>query len=382
MKTPKWTSDKSEMPNSPTRPDFSHSRDSLSDAVKQTSAACLNSTTSELVVTRLTGDASTRSYFRARLRRGDSHGIVIAAYAAPFDETQSAAARLEQLERDKPGARLSFANDPCAHVEVTRLLEEEGLPVPGILATLGREGAMFFEDVGDARLQDWIAEQAPAAVEQAYDRAVELIVSIQEATARADGSICSKLAFDHAKLSWEMDFFFENYFNRYLDARLSETAAVALKEEFGILCAELASRPRVLVHRDYHSRNLMMHRDRMFIIDLQDARMGPVSYDVASLLEDPYSTLTRSEVARLIERFLDLKSRSGAPLDRSEFVREYRLMTVQRMLKAVGTYSYQAGVLKNEVYVPYIEPAFRSALAALTELSDYPATRRMIEERC
>ena len=355
----------------------------LSNKVKELAANRLGIPGAEMAVSPLTGDASTRSYFRAQPRDHGGESLVIAMYAASFDETQSATARLEALEAKSASARLTFANDPCAHIEVTGLLQEAGLPVPKIVATMGSEGAMLFEDAGDLRLQDWLTGRASTAVAQAYDRALGFIVSIQEATplAIASGSICSKLAFDEAKLGWELDFFFENYFNRYLDARLSEEAAEAVKAEFRSLCSELASRPRVLVHRDYHTRNLMMHRGEIYIIDHQDARMGPASYDLASLLEDPYSTLDRAEVSRLIERFIEIKSLSAAPLESpSEFLREYDLMTVQRMLKAVGTYSYQAAVLKNDVYVGYIEPAIRSAITAMDGLSEYPKIRRIIEQ--
>ncbi|PYP88636.1 MAG: hypothetical protein DMF61_05485 [Blastocatellia bacterium AA13] len=352
-----------------------------SSPVKEFVAAHFGVPTADLNISRLTGDASTRSYFRAHTA-GETGSIVIAIYDAPFDDTRTAVERLRSLERKNPLAKLTFANDPCAHIEVTDLLVTVGLPVPKILGVLGAEGAMLFEDVGDSRLQDWLAGKSEDTVTAAYTQALEFIVTMQEATPEAwrSGSICSNLAFDEAKLSWELEFFFENYFLRYLEANLSESRTIALKGEFRDLCAELAARPRVLVHRDYHTRNLMMHENKIYIIDHQDARMGPASYDLASLLEDPYSKLDRVIVSGLIERFLELKTHSSEPIeDRSEFLTEYYKMTIQRMLKAIGTYSYQAAVMKNEAYVPYIEPALRSAVSALEVLSLYPIIRRAIE---
>jgi hypothetical protein len=142
-----------------------------------------------------------------------------------------------------------------------------------------------------------------------------------------------------------------------------------VQQEFKALCSELSSRPRVLVHRDYHARNLMMHGGEMFIIDHQDARMGPASYDLASLLRDPYTGLDRGIAQELVEYFISLKADSSVPIsDLAEFRTEVELMTAQRMLKAIGTYSYQAAVAGNPAYVAYIEPAIKAALDSMEAL--------------
>jgi aminoglycoside/choline kinase family phosphotransferase len=189
------------------------------------------------------------------------------------------------------------------------------------------------------------------------------------------------MAFDEAKLRWELGFFFANYFNRYLHMRLEPAVSNAVQQDFKDLCAELASRPRVLTHRDYHARNLMMHDGRMFIIDHQDARMGPASYDLASLVNDPYTALERGLADEMVERFIEMKNKSTVPLsDIEEFRREFELMTVQRMLKAVGTYASQAALANNRTYVPYIEPAIARAIAAMKSLGRFDATRALLEQ--
>ncbi|HJZ69552.1 MAG TPA: phosphotransferase [Blastocatellia bacterium] len=329
-------------------------------------------------ITRLTGDASTRSYFRAQTRESS---VIVLRYADPFDETERAVDRLANVESANPSARLTFANDPCAHIEVTNRLIDARLPVPRIIAVSGADALMLIEDVGDVRLQDWLDGRPEAEAVEAYLYALELIVKIQEATEAALGadSICSHLAFDEAKLGWELDFFFTNYFNRYLDLRLDRKTSDAVQADFKTLCAELATRQRVLTHRDFHARNLMMHDGDMFIIDHQDARMGPASYDVASLLSDPYTKLPREAVAELIERFIEIKSASKLPLASvAEFRVELDLMTVQRMLKAIGTYSSQAAA-GNPVYIPYIEPALERALAATRNLRRFESARTLLE---
>jgi hypothetical protein len=335
-----------------------------------------------LRLTKLTGDASTRAYFRA-WDESEGASVVLALYREPFDEFESATQRLSRLEAENPSARLTFANDPCAHIEVTRLLLAAGLPVPRVLEARGADGVLVFEDVGDTRLQDLLVDCRPDELLDAYQRALSMIVTIQNASAQAVSQrwICSRLAFDEAKLGWEMDFFFDNFFGRYLGLALEHTRAKLIRREFAGMCSELAARPRVLTHRDYHARNLMLHGEEMFVIDHQDARLGPVSYDVTSLLNDPYARLNsevRSELIKYFERAC-----AESPLvsfSADEFRNEFELMTVQRTLKAVGTYSYQCAVNRNQVYVQYIEPALRSALGSMDLLGRFNHTRHLIEE--
>jgi N-acetylmuramate 1-kinase len=349
-----------------------------SPVMLELAARHLDAAADQVTITRLTGDASTRVYLRAAAA---GRTLIICLYGEPFDESERAIDRLAKMEVVNPAARLSYHSNALAHIEATRLFIDAGLPVPRILATAGSDALMLFEDVGDMRLQDWIANRPPAEVRAAYLRAIELIVDIQSATKLAleADSICAHMAFDEAKLRWELGFFFANFINRYLKLKLDPVTANAVQTDFKALCGELAARPRVLVHRDYHARNLMMHDERMFIIDHQDARMGPASYDVASLISDPYATLDADLMSELVERFIEGKAASPQPLDDvAAFRCELQLMTVQRMLKAIGTYASQAA-LGNMTYIPYIGPARDRALAAMRALDRFAATRDLLE---
>lgn len=357
----------------------------LSSRVIELAARCLDSDAAALTISNVTGDASTRAYFRARVGEASAGGksVIIALYGEPFDESVCAVDRLAAAESRSPAARLSFANDPCAHLETTALFLDASLPVPRTLAVAGEDAAMVLEDVGDTRLQDWLAGRSQDELRAAYRQAVKMIVQIQDATPQATraGCICGSLAFDEAKLKWELGFFFANYVNKYLGRKLDAAAANAINEEFRALCAELAARPRLLTHRDYHSRNLMMQGERMVIIDFQDARMGPASYDLASLISDPYVALPETLREELTALFIEAKAAARLPLSNLEdFREELHLMTIQRMLKAIGTYAYQAAVVKNDVYVGYIEPARAAALAAMQALGRFAAIGALLEE--
>jgi aminoglycoside/choline kinase family phosphotransferase len=119
---------------------------------------------------------------------------------------------------------------------------------------------------------------------------------------------------------------------------------------------ELASEPRVLCHRDYHSRNLLLREGQVYIIDFQAARMGPDTYDLVSLLRDSYVDLPEQTVNELIAYFLALKGVTGEDPD---FRRRFDLMALQRNLKALGTFGYQTTARRNPVYIQYIPRTLR-----------------------
>jgi aminoglycoside/choline kinase family phosphotransferase len=113
----------------------------------------------------------------------------------------------------------------------------------------------------------------------------------------------------------------------------------------------LAAEPRVVCHRDYHSRNLMVRDGRLVVIDFQDARMGPDTYDLVSLLRDSYVELPEADVDALTTVFLE---RTGQSCDAAAFGRRFDLMALQRNLKALGTFGYQASARGNQTYLPYV----------------------------
>ena len=110
---------------------------------------------------------------------------------------------------------------------------------------------------------------------------------------------------------WELNFFVKHFLEAYRGISLTPAVREALDEEWLAIADELADEPRVLCHRDYHSRNLMLHDRRLYIIDFQDARMGPDTYDLASLLRDSYVDLTEARVDELIRGYLRLGGASA-----------------------------------------------------------------------
>jgi N-acetylmuramate 1-kinase len=296
----------------------------------------------------LTGDASDRRYFRILPAEGPS--VVLALHAGPIDFSS-----------------LPFAN-------VATLLQEIPLPVPIVLDHSDELGVMALQDLGDVTLQAHLGAATPTEHAALYRQAVALVELLQRrgGELRSDRYVPYGIAFDVEKLTWELDFFVRHFMEAYRARSLAPAERAALSEEWKSIVDELASEPRVLCHRDYHSRNLMVHDGSLYIIDFQDARLGPDTYDLASLLRDSYVDITDVELNEFIAYFLALRQ---SP-DDGDFRRRFDLMALQRNLKALGTFGYQTTTRRNPVYIQYIPRTLNYARA---NLEKYPRFDRLRE---
>jgi N-acetylmuramate 1-kinase len=299
----------------------------------------------------LTGDASDRRYFRV-IVPGDI-SIVLSLYSAAFDfET------------------LSFVN-------VARLLDQMPVPIPKVLGHDDELGVLALEDLGDVTLQAHLGAASAAEHAGRYRQAVALIATLQRRGAELEDPafIPYGISFDIEKLTWELDFFAKHFVEAYRGVTIPTAAREALRQEFAAVIQQLAAEPRVLCHRDYHSRNLMLHHDRLYIIDFQDARMGPDTYDLVSLLRDSYVDLPEQTVDELIAYFLALKGQTGTEL---AFRSRFDLMALQRNLKALGTFGYQTTARRNPVYIQYIPRTLRHVRKNLEHLPNFARLRELL----
>ena len=300
----------------------------------------------------LTGDASDRRYFRVLLR--DEPAQVLAVHPGPIDF-----------------AALPFVN-------VARLLSEMPVPVPRILGHSDQLGVIALQDLGDVTLQAHLGAASPGQHAALYRQAVTFVDTLQRRGAELASSryIPYGIAFDVEKLTWELQFFTKHFLEAYRGAQISTAAREALGAEYAAIVEELASEPRVLCHRDYHSRNLMLHEGDLYIIDFQDARLGPDTYDLVSLLRDSYVDFTEAQVDGLIAFFLALREGRQTPTDPEEFRRRFDLMALQRNLKALGTFGFQTTSRQNTVYIQYIP---RTLNHVRRNLAKYPRFERLRE---
>ena len=292
----------------------------------------------------LTGDASDRRYYRVLLP--DAPSIVLSLHAGPFEFE-----------------RLPFVN-------VAKLLSRMPVPIPELLGHAEDLGVLALQDLGDVTLQAHLGAATPAEHAALYRESVELIATLQKRGAELTSTeyLPYTIAFDVEKLSWEMDFFIKHFLEAYRGVVLSSDALGALRRELSVMVEALASEPRVLCHRDYHSRNLMLHHDELYIIDFQDARMGPDTYDLVSLLRDSYVDLPDHTVDELIAYFLAL---TGQTASAEAFRQRFDLMALQRTLKALGTFGFQTTARRNPVYIQYIPRTLHYVRTNLDNLPEF-----------
>ncbi len=218
---------------------------------------------------------------------------------------------------------------------VARAFARLGLNVPRILASDIRRGFLLLSDLGSDHYLQALNEQT---VERLYGDAMGALRLLHAAPHEG----ANLPDYDRSLLLREMNLFRDWYLERHLGLGLSEESDEILQQSFSILADEALCQPRVWVHRDYHSRNLMVTAaHNPGILDFQDAVIGPVTYDLVSLLRDCYVSWPRKQVAMWVREYLLNLQADGVlnDVEPQQFTRWFDLMGVQRHLKAIGIFS-------------------------------------------
>jgi aminoglycoside/choline kinase family phosphotransferase len=228
--------------------------------------------------------------------------------------------------------------DMHSYVAIARRFHALGLNVPEVLEENHDLGFFLITDLGD---QLYLRHLNDRTVERLYGDAMGALVVLQAGSfTETAGKFLPE--YDETLLQREMDIFREWYLGRHLGLKLAAGQQAALDESFTQLARTALSQPRVWVHRDYHSRNLMVtDRNNPGILDFQDAVLGPVTYDLVSLLRDCYIAWPRERVEDWVKGYHDLALQSGIPVgdDDNRFLHWFDLMGVQRHLKATGIFA-------------------------------------------
>lgn len=253
-------------------------------------------------------DASFRRYFR--ISRGGAQPSLIAMDAPP-------------------------ANEDCRQfVFVANLFASAGVHVPAIHAQDLERGFLLLSDLGSTTYLEALDDDTAGGL---YGKALDALILIQRAS--RPGVLPE---YDKALLERELRLFPDWYVARQLRRELSDQQREILESSFVLLLGNNLAQPRVFVHRDYHSRNLMVtHLNNPGILDFQDAVLGPVTYDLVSLLRDCYISWPRERVEDWVKGYHELALQSGIPAgeDDAGFLRWFDLMGVQRHLKASGIFA-------------------------------------------
>lgn len=264
--------------------------------------------TSAFDIAPASSDASFRRYFRLRL---DGRSLIV---------------------MDAPPAQ----EDTAPFIRIAELLLAEGLNAPRILAKDVAQGFLLLTDLGDTPYLQALTE---ASVERLYGDALSALRRMQQMDA---SRLTGIPPYDHPLLVQEMQLFRDWYLQRHCQQSLSPAQARSLDEVFERLARSALGQPQVFVHRDYHSRNLMFTTQaNPGIIDFQDAVLGPVTYDLVSLLRDCYISWPRARVEAWALDYLREARQAGiiGAVDDETWLRWFDWMGVQRHLKAAGIFA-------------------------------------------
>jgi aminoglycoside/choline kinase family phosphotransferase len=309
--------------------------------------------TSEIHCEVLQGDASDRSYFRISQR--NSEGLL-------RNKSQKNLQSLIVMQLEKPVLEMEID-----FIRILKFLRDLDLPAPELFYYDVPKGLLFLEDCGTMTLKDHLHE-FPQDKTRFYRQAIELLVRMQNQATGSIDSTCPAYhrKFDVKKLMWELSFMLDYYVDEFCGSPLESSARKELREVFIPLCESLAAEKVCFTHRDYHSRNLMCDQGHLILIDFQDARMGPCQYDLVSLLKDSYVKIEDALVEELIDYYILLKEKEeGQKVDRERFREIFDKMSIQRNLKAVGTFAYQSVKKNNNRYESFITPTLGYVRKAL-----------------
>ena len=316
----------------------------------------------------LAGDASNRRYFRIALK-GTPAALILMQLADPEGFKKS--------EEAVSGASAQIAELPFTNV-LTHL-QRTGVTVPQLHYYDREAGLLYLEDFGDLTLAEACRHADPARVVALYRQALDQLVLLQVNGTQppAPGCIAFHRRFDVPLLMWEFDHFLEYGITARIGQPMKSEDEKAIRAEFQRIAELLAGQPQVFVHRDYHSRNLMVDGTRIGIIDFQDALMGPAAYDLASLLKDAYIELDDTVVDGLVDHFLDgLASQGMRVADRAAFRRLFDLTSIQRNLKAAGRFVYIDQVKHNPKFLADIPRVLGYVKRNLSKYSELVTLRR------
>lgn len=305
--------------------------------------------TQDFEVLQLAGDASTRKYFRIVF---NDQSRVLMSWE-PFSDP-----------------------DTYPFLNVLNHFSKCEIRVPKVEACSPELGVVLLEDLGDLTLErkfweNQNQEMAMPFYSQAIDEIIKIHFRASEPT--QPPSVCQQIMFDTAKFMWEMNYAREHFLEKVGGVRLNDKDSKLLQSEFSNICETLHQQPKYVCHRDYHSRNLMLKHGRIYVIDFQDARLGPVQYDLVSLVHDSYVNMSTASIEHLKQEYIR-KAQEAGPKGciRPDFEEIFQLQLVQRCFKACGSFASFLNMRQDTRYLKYINHTVNLVSRSLQDQKRFP----------
>ncbi|MCB0350244.1 MAG: phosphotransferase [Bdellovibrionales bacterium] len=313
--------------------------------------------TNDVQIMQLAGDASSRRYARV-IHNDNSYVLMI---WEPFVDD----------------GRYPFLN-------ILNHFAKHEVQVPEVISKAPNLGLVLLEDLGDLTLERkfWENQQQSLVVPH-YKMAIDELLKIHYPATEdsSPGCIAHTVSFNVEKLLWEMNYGLEHLVEKFCHIKIPDDVREEITALFVDICTTLHEEPKRICHRDYHSRNIMLTMGKTRIIDFQDARMGPVQYDLVSLLHDSYVDMDDETRQELLEYYI-LKSKDfgGAPVNRDQFHSIFRLQMIQRCFKAAGSFSSFYNMREDTRYLKYLKPTVAKVVMTLDQYPAYSTFTNLLRD--
>lgn len=256
------------------------------------------------------------------------------------------------------------------YAAIAKFLDAHGIRVPQIYFHDPAEGLIWVEDLGHHDLynyhrESWLVRRA------FYESALDEIATLHA----LPESVCIEMKehlpaeFDAELYAWEQNYFLENCLGRYFKIDKTKVAMLSSLPALNEISERLARFPRVLVHRDFQSQNIIMRNGQAYLIDFQGMRPGLAEYDLASLLYDPYVDLAEPERAELAAYYRERQIKNGIAVN-GDFDSKLRLCAMQRLMQALGAYGFLGLVKGHKHFLQYIPNALRSLHSVVAKIDN------------
>ncbi|MFM2028907.1 MAG: hypothetical protein RL517_98 [Pseudomonadota bacterium] len=261
-----------------------------------------------------------------------------------------------------------------AFLKVDLLLQNAGLNVPQILEKNIAEGFLLLNDLGN---KTYLAELNDETADWLYKDATHALVQMQLAS---KPDVLPN--YDAALLQRELDLFPEWYLGKHLQMTLTDLQDSQIKQAFALIIENSLAQAKVYVHRDFHSRNLMVTEvNNPGVIDFQDAVYGPITYDASSLWRDAYIAWPEERVIDWVIKFWEAGRKAGLPMteDFGQFYRDFEWMGLQRHLKVLGIFARLFHRDKKDGYLKDIPLVLEYAIATANRYIELKPLARILE---
>ena len=300
----------------------------------------------EFQVMPLAGDASNRRYYRIIL---GERSLVLMSWE-PFKD-----------------------DGTYPFLSVLRHFQRNHVHVPNVVAMSPDLGQVLLEDLGDLTLERKFWEnQDQDEVIPFYKQAIDELIKIHfRATQDRTDCTAFHIDFNTERLLWEMNYGKEHLLEKMCGLQFSEKLKKQIGDCFLKICNELSAEPKHICHRDYHSRNLMLKLGKMRVIDFQDARLGPIQYDLVSLFKDSYVAIDDTMAQKLLSYYQDQAAAVGATLNsKQHFEHIYERQSIQRCFKACGSFASFYNLREDSRYLKYLHGTLARVRVALSHFQD------------